>query len=387
MKKTVSLTLSLAVASAIALIGAPATWAIERNETILLYSDDGAWSVDYLQVDSQQRTVISGDLQGDMGTVVVATPDGPAYVKYAGLGAGDGLAAAVEVQANQVAVAWDPSLDATSVAVLLNGEKLDVLDSGSATAQVAPGEKLQVQVFVNDSTSTDRNAVQSLEFAQFSLVAPLSATMQATAVAATTLTLPSKTTYRQNTFIPDPYVNLVANGPCSPLSLYSYRFVGDNRSWSPNDGASHRTRMDVNIDWTAGPTVTTVRHVGTTIRQIDDVNGNWREDARQTASNANMKITLSSLSANSAALHLDQDVVNPFCNTLVTNGIASTSTVAIYRAGYVTGSLNYLAMPNYEIYYRQDSGAFTPLARLSLMSAECLIKGPTSAFCLQAIQF
>ena len=87
-----------------------------------------------------------------------------------------------------------------------------------------------------------------------------------------------------------------------------------------------------------------------------------------------MTMTVQSKSANSAIVRLSQDVINPLCNTLLTNGLYADTLIAIHRTGAVSGSINYLAMPKHELYVRQDSGAYRTLARLALVNVFCLVK-------------
>ncbi len=87
-----------------------------------------------------------------------------------------------------------------------------------------------------------------------------------------------------------------------------------------------------------------------------------------------MSLTATTLTSNLVAFNLHQDVVNPMCNSFFTNGIAANTSVQMYRSGIVTGSIAFLQMPNYELYFRQDAGAWKTVKLLPLVDAGCLAK-------------
>lgn len=128
------------------------------------------------------------------------------------------------------------------------------------------------------------------------------------------------------------------------------------------------------MNWLNGPSVSLTKNVGTTIRQVQTSSGSWVFDASSTAPNTSMTLSVQSTSANSAVVRLHQDVVNPLCNSLLTNGIYADTLLAKYRTGAISDSINYLAMPNYELYFRQDAAAYSSLAKLTLQGVHCLAK-------------
>lgn len=325
----------------------------------------------------------------DRGAIVSSHANTPYFVKYQGLGNSQGLPSAVVVEGSKVFLTWVPPVGLNQTRIDIIGDlSLHVELSGLSKyeLQAHPGAEIDVSI-IAVKPAAGPNDTTHAEWSEIPIAVPVAATYSATSLAATAVTLPAKTLFRQNAFIPDAYLQipLVVNGPCTPLgSLDQYRFVGDNRGFSPNDGASFRTRMDVTLTWGGTiPSAAFTRLVGTTRREIQLLDGSWQLDAANTASNSSMTLNILSSTSTYSRFKLTQDVVNPFCDSNFTNGIASTTTVTVYRSGAVSGTLDWLAMPSYEIYLRQDTGNFVPLAQFGNLGWPCLVKGSGALLCGQ----
>jgi hypothetical protein len=327
-------------------------------------------------------------LEGSHGEKVVRRLGLPAVAKFAGL-SDKGVPLAVVASAHKTHISWANDVANSEIHLYVDGSEIATTGenpSGNVQLDNLPGASLNisaVRVHLNESANTD---YATADFTQQVIIAPVADT-QTSSLAALAVTAQATTTkFRQTTFIPDAYLD-APQSVCTPLNTNSYRFLGDARSWSSADSAGYRTRMDVSINWLNGPSVTLTKNVGPTVRQVQNYFGTWVSEPSLTASNTSMTMTVQSKSANSAIVRLSQDVVNPFCNTLLTNGIYADTLLAIYRTGAISGSINYLAMPNYELYMRQDSGAYGTVARLAYYSPLCLVKGLGGVACTTATSF
>lgn len=389
MKKIFSVvTASIFVAG---LMGLTPALASENNasQTELVLSEAGSdWSLALQDTTNGSETVISDALRGDRGTIVNSDATEANYVKYQGLGVDDGLATAVLVSGETLDLAWSPADEDSEVSVVVNGAPVSIDQTQSSTSVEVPlGVTVDVSVQAISADPSPVTGLYTSEFAQLSVSTPSSSSPLANSMAALAIALPAKSTLRQNAFIPDSSLIMFPNGICTPFGVDTYRFLGDNRGFSPNDGASFRTRMDVGIVWAATPTVTFTKLVGTTIRerQVNLFPETWIEDARLTASSSTMSYTYLSSNSSYVRFQTSQDVVNPFCNVHETNGITSTTTISIYRSGAVSGVISYLAMPNHEIYLRQDTNPYTVIGQFNLQSQYCLIKQLADPFCSQSV--
>ncbi|KZE90019.1 hypothetical protein AVP41_02821 [Microbacterium sp. TNHR37B] len=174
------------------------------------------------------------------------------------------------------------------------------------------------------------------------------------AAASAAAAAPSKTTFRYRTFIADAYVA----GPqiaCTPPTG-TYRFKGDNRSWSSSSGTS-RTQVTTQFMWTTA-TMSTVKSVGSTTRQVKNSNNVWVHDDTKNAGTSGITTTNKSMSSTSARLYMKIAVGNPFCNPALTLPIYAELQIEVKRSG----SYSILAgtrrpVPNHEAYLRRDSSS------------------------------
>lgn len=389
MKRLISLSTGLAIALT-ASLNAIAMEPETQLDGIALKDDGNSWSVSATSSDGSSE-LVGENLTRDSGVIVDSVDGSPAFLKYTALDSDSGVPLVVLVQGDSVYLAWEKSEVDSTVAVYRDDVLLDSFTSSEAesidvSSIAGSAETYRVVETTVNTDNDDESPTTTSSFSEIPVTIPVNQTKTAVAVAAAAA-LATTSTFRQNTFIPDQYVD---SFPiiCNPVNSETYRFLGNNRSWSSADGAGFKTRMDVVITWKTSPTVSFTKKVGETVRQIrNNVTGTWSNDGKPlTAQNPDMTITVSSKSINSVAFKLHQNVVNPFCIPGLTNGIASDTNVVIYREGYVTGSITYLAMPNYEIYAKQDSKAYSTLARLSLVSLYCLTPG-FGAACNSAASF
>jgi|Laugresp1bdmlbsn_1035097.scaffolds.fasta_scaffold03663_1 hypothetical protein len=325
---------------------------------------------------------------GNHGEKVVRRLGLPAVAKFAGL-SDSGVPLAVVASANKTHISWANDVVNSEIHVYVDGSEIATAGenpSGNAQLDNLPGESLNISAVRVHLDQTANTEYATADFTQQVITAPLADT-QPSAMAALAVTAQATTTkFRQTTFIPDAYLD-APQSVCTPLNTNSYRFLGDARSWSSADSAGYRTRMDVTINWLNGPSVILTKNVGTTVRQVQNYFGTWVSDTSATAPNTSMTMTVQSKSANSAIVRLSQNVKNPLCNSVLTNGIYADTLLAIYRTGAISGSINYLAMPNYELYLRQDSGAYSTVARLAYINPWCLVVGFGGAACTTATSF
>lgn len=383
------LSILLAAILSLALIGTgigAAQAASKQESSFELTNKESGWTL----VEKGQNGKALGvtALEGTHGEKLVRRLGLPAVAKFAGL-SGKGVPLAVVSSAKRTYISWANDVANSEIHLYVDGSELATAGenpSGDAQLDNLPGSSLNisaVRVQLDQSASTE---YATADFTQQVITAPAADT-QLSAIAALAVTdQATSTKFRQTTFIPDAYVD-APSGVCTPLNTNSYRFVGDSRTWSSADSARYKTRMDVVINWLNGPSVTFTRNVGATVRQVQNYFGNWVFDTSATAPNTSMTMTVQSKSANSAIIRLSQNVVNPLCNSLLTNGIYADTLLAIYRTGAISGSINYLAMPNYELYIRKDSGAYGTVARLAYISPLCLVKGLGGVACTTATSF
>lgn len=358
----------------------------KQESSFELTNSDNGWAL--VERDRSGKALGRTSLVGKNGERVIHRLGLPAVAKFSALG-DKGVPLAVVASANTTFISWANNLANSEIHIYVDGSEIATAGdnpSGDAQLDNLPGASFSisaVRVHLDQSSVTDYATV---DFTQQAVTAPMADT-QSSALAALAVTAQASTTkFRQTTFIPDAYLD-APQVVCTPLNTNSYRFLGDARSWSSANSAGFRTRMDVSINWLNGPSVTLTKNVGATVRQVQNNFGTWGSEPSLTASSTSMKMIVQSTSANSAIIRLSQDVVNPFCNPVVTNGIYADTHLAIYRSGAISGSINYLAMPNYELYMRQDTGAYGTVARLAYYNPLCLVKGLGGVACTTATSF
>jgi hypothetical protein len=203
-----------------------------------------------------------------------------------------------------------------------------------------------------------------------SLTVPKTGTAVDSAQAATAL--PSSTIFRYQTFIPSPTID--APGiVCTPTLFAKYVFKADDRTYSPTSSA-FKTRFDVSIDWTSGGSLRRTAVVGETVRYLVRSDGSLVVDARVTAPNTSMVLSLDGVQSSSVVqFRVKQDVKNPLCNSSVTNGIYFNYLVRIWRSGGYSMDGEALRMPNHEAYRRDSNdGIWSTIFKRNLYDVQCL---------------
>lgn len=290
---------------------------------------------------------------------------------------------------SQASVTWNIPIANGSVSLYRDGSLVAVDDATGRylVPEVEPNEDLNfsfvVKAPLNDSQIKEISANQNITEAKaaaffeqtaisgMTLAVPASGTASIDSAAAA-VSLPDTTNIRYATFIRDYSLAAPIAGVCSPL-FGKYRFRGDNRGFSPTS-ASFRTRFDVNIHWLTN-TTSAIRLVGQTRREkYDDASYKWVLDATDTASNSTMVYkALSSQTSSYTSFHIEQDVVNPMCNDLFTNGVYFDYDVRIYRSGSYSFVGTSLLAPDHELYIKDsDSTTWTTVLQNEVRTTDCL---------------
>lgn len=294
----------------------------------------------------------------------------------------------VAVSQDVVKVDWNIDNESAQVQVVTDenetaqgGETGSVEFSGQAA-----GDEVQVSLTVStpisDVKAQEISKIQSLpvetvldKYAHasvrtISLTVPKTGTAVDSAQAATSL--PSSTIFRYQTFIPTATIDAPA-GACTPNVFQTYVFKADNRTYSPTSSA-FKTRFDVSIDWPSGGSLRRTALVGETIRYLVRSDGSLAVDARDTAPNTSMVLSLSGVQSSSVVeFRVRQDVENPLCNSSVTNGIYFNYLVRIWRSGGYSMDGEALRMPNHEAYRRDSNdGIWSTIFKRNLYSVQCL---------------
>lgn len=171
-----------------------------------------------------------------------------------------------------------------------------------------------------------------------------------------------------------PALSKALNGVCTPKGGGSYRFSGDNRSWSATKGNS-RTDMTMRLNWkTKKPTITRT-YVGKTHR-YKKVDGKWKLQASKQAKGT-FTATTKTKGKDFALVEVSFSAKNPFCNKLG-HPIKSKFVIRIEkkRVSIFGGSIT--AVPNHEIYIKRYSvGSYKTLKKVKTKSFTCLSAVPT----------
>jgi hypothetical protein len=195
-------------------------------------------------------------------------------------------------------------------------------------------------------------------------------------------TLPSRTRFRYQTFIPG--ADTAAPAPiCAPPSTELYvafgKFLGDTRSWNA-DSTSYRTRSDVVVDWGAGGTITPDFSVGETTLIVDyyyPLMVNPRTvTTKKTASSETMKLVRGAMSSSFVSFRISANVTNPHCWDLLTNGIFYDFAFYVHRDGTYVVDGTLLRVPNHELYSRNNvNSSWRTIFQTSNQGFECLALG------------
>ena len=371
-KKLLAMTLALTV---VAFPGLRAN-AEELEQPTIQISDDK--SVVYAEFNNgiSKSTTEIPIIEG-LGTQIqlLETTSFSGYVEIVPFGQNGDFVAAL-VNDNSVSLTWSNDVAEVSVEDVSEARTLsDAEDNFTSDLDVHPGAVETYTLEGSRVADAQSNAI-AVDFLNLPLAIPSTAAQVSVLKAVNqvqALALASTSTFRQNSFIPDAYLGAPPAICTNVWDTRPFRFVGDNRSWSTADNVSSRTHMDLKVTWgTSTPGVTLIKDVGETVRQVQNANGVWSFESRLTATDASMTATIVSRTSSMVSLRLAQNVVNPMCDTKLTNGIFANTTVSIYRSGVVSGTITYLQMPNYELYFRQDAAPWRSLALLPYLGVWCL---------------
>jgi hypothetical protein len=157
---------------------------------------------------------------------------------------------------------------------------------------------------------------------------------------------------------------------CSPAGDSQYRFVGDNRSYSPTAG-THRTRVAVTFNWTTAST-SVARSAGNTHRQ-QFISGAWTTTETRSSSTSGLTTTVFRMNSSNALVNITVDARNPFCNSAALP-IYGTMALEVTRAGnYSINGGSRRTVPHHEAYIKKSTSAsWTPVFRLPVSSFSCL---------------
>lgn len=162
------------------------------------------------------------------------------------------------------------------------------------------------------------------------------------------------TTLKYMTFIPERYVPVPSIG-CTYTDREKYFFGGDNRTFS-STATSFKTKFEVRVSW-LDSTVTSSRIVGPTTIFEKLSSGLYQTISTTTASNTTMKLTEVVASSTKAEFRMQQDVKNPECDHIFTNGIYFNFKVVIQRSGSYSLTGQRIQVPNHEIYIKDSDTA------------------------------
>jgi hypothetical protein len=173
--------------------------------------------------------------------------------------------------------------------------------------------------------------------------------------------LPNSTKFRYTTFIPEafrPDPPLACTDLLNPLTQ---RFVGDNRQPDPNS-SKYRTRIDVNIDWTAFSAFTVSKSTGPTRREelvitsLLPYSTEWRLNSQKYASTSTMSVARTgSPGWNYLSFSIAQNVKDPLCDPALVSGVYFDYKVTISRTNGYQMDGEAAVFPTHEVYFQNSN--------------------------------
>lgn len=194
-------------------------------------------------------------------------------------------------------------------------------------------------------------------------------------------TLPSRTRFRYQTFIPE-FDTPAPAVVCAPFpdnnSMPIATFLGDNRSWNP-DSDSYKTRSDVVVDWSAGGEIVPDFSVGQSTQILEYIYplgiGNRTIITKKTASSDGLRLVKGVSSSDYVSFHIYSDVTNPFCAKELTRGITYDFAFYVHRDGAFVVKGTLLRVPNHELYTRNNvNTAWRTLLQSTNQGFQCLFE-------------
>ncbi len=276
---------------------------------------------------------------------------------------------------NITAPGWQVTdeLDAgqTEVTGIFPGESLLITVDVRSAPSVQASAEIKTQTALSDSVVLAEFESINIQTIQLEMPSAGFSTSSAQAVA-----LPSATSFRYTTFIPqeqvfDPMINLC------PATFGSY-FLGDNRGFDASS-SSFRTRVNVRVDWAAGGAVSYTRSVGlSTVYSYVQVNDYVSYYTRSTAYADLSEVTVKPryISTTHVVFTMDHNAVDPVCPAAVeaNSGIKYHYDVTVQRSGNYGLEGWALRAPAHEAYIRDsDSPAWKTVFQRENTGFYCLL--------------
>ncbi len=287
------------------------------------------------------------------------------------------LAYVIDHSENALRIAWQPVRGADEYVVSLDGAQLEVTKRFGfeiPRSRVQEGEVLSVDAF--DYEASKEEAL----LGTMSLIISERTLGQAEAAAADSVEMaaavagPATTELRYISFIPEEFIAAPPPPVCSGGGLNRF-FKGDNRSWNANSSL-YRTRARVVMHWADDDRNDTFREVKSSHLYHRSSSGVWSHVETRTASSSGIKFnfplhTLPPWIARNA--RVGHTIANPFCWSIAAIDYDIAAWV-VKGSGDTTVQMTgwHDRVPNYEFYYRNDTGAWTTMRRWSHGTWVCL---------------
>lgn len=283
-------------------------------------------------------------------------------------------------------IAWQPVRGADEYVVSLDGAELEVTKRFSfeiPRSKTREGQVLTVDAFDYEASReeallgtmsliiSDRTLSQALG----SETGTADKREMAAAVAG-----PATTELRYVSFIPEEFIAAPPPPVCSGGGLNRF-FKGDNRSWNANS-TLYRTRARVVMHWADDDRNDVFREAKSTHLYNRSPTGVYSHVETRTASSSGINFnfplhTLPPWIARNA--RVGHTVANPFCWSIAAIDYEVAAWV-VKDSGDTTVQMTgwHDRVPNYEFYYRNDSGAWTTMRRWTHGAWVCLTQVCTS---------
>lgn len=285
------------------------------------------------------------------------------------------LAYVIDHSDNSLHIAWQPVRGADEYLVRVDNTQLDLTKEFSFLIprnRIRDGQVLSVDAFDYDASK------EEVLLGTMSLIISDRTLDQASAAvdgeAVTAAAGPATTELRYITFIPEEFIAAPPWPVCSGGGLNRF-FKGDNRSWNANS-TLFRTRARVVMHWADDDRNDTFREVKATHLYSRSPSGVYSHVESRTASSSGIKFNfpLSTLppwiARNARVVH---NASNPFCWSIAAIDYEVAAWV-VKDSGDTTVQMSgwHDRVPNYEFYYRNDTGAWTTMRRWTHGTWVCL---------------
>lgn len=290
------------------------------------------------------------------------------------------LAYVIDHSDNTLHIAWQPVSGADEYLIRVDDKQLEVTKGLSF---ISPRDAIRVgQILSVDALDHDKSREEAL-LGTMSLIVSDRTLSQAVAAEAEAESVngetsaaaaagPATTELRYITFIPDAWAP--APWPVCSGGGSSRYFKGDNRSWNANSNL-YRTRSRVVMHWADDDLNTTHSAVRST--QLYSLSGGvYSLLETRTASSSGISYGFPQgtlppwIARNARVVH---SVANPFCWSVAAIDYQVEAWV-VKDSGDTTVQMSgwHDRVPNYEFYYRNDTGAWTTMRRWNRDGWHCL---------------